>query len=105
MIITSRTSRVLKNIDSSETHTIDFAQAWKMHDGSKNDKSFIFYSAPKDFRKSGGFERIWWVETDFGPYILNTEEHIKWISNTAGISIDFLKNLITKTPSDMVFSK
>jgi hypothetical protein len=103
--IASRVYRALKHINSETTHTIDFGQAWKMYDGSKNDKSFVFYNAPKHYQNSGGIERIWWVETDNGPFILKDDDDTRWISNKSGISFEFLKNLFEKTTSDTVFSK
>ena len=104
MIITTRIHRTLKYINVDKTHVIDFSQAWKMYDASKNDRSFIFYSAPIDYKKNGNHERMWWAETDFGPFVLEKDDDIAWASNKSGLTIEFLKNLMTKTTSDMVFS-
>jgi hypothetical protein len=100
-----RVYRTIFDRNLEKHSTIDFAQAWKMHDGSSKDRSYIFYSAPKDFRKSGGNQRIWWVETDEGPFVLETKDDMEWVSAKSGISLNFLENLIKKTTSDMVFSK
>ena len=81
-------TRVLKRGEVSVE--VDLGSAWKLFDNNNMHKSVSFYYGPI-FRTK---ERVFWVETDEGGFVIDPEKDILHWSEKTGIHQFDLKNIL-----------
>lgn len=60
---------------------VDLGSAWKLYDNNNMHKSFSFYFGPI-FRTK---DRIYWIETDDGGFVIDPNQDISYWSQKTGI--------------------
>lgn len=73
-------TRTLKRGD--QTVEVDLGPAWKLYDNNNVNKTISFYYGPIFKTK----ERIFWMETDQGGFVIDPAQDLKCIANSTGIS-------------------
>jgi hypothetical protein len=104
MLASTRVLRDVKKFNSEETVRVDPGQGWKLADLSKNDITKIFFNGPSTYKREKTEERLIWVETNQGAYLIDTEEDINEVSKMLNVGVDLIKKIISLQPKDFVQS-
>jgi hypothetical protein len=104
MLASTRVLRNIKRFNSEETFRVDPGQGWKLVDLSKNDVTKIFFNGPSAYTKEKTGARVLWVETNQGPFLLETDSDIEQASKLINISVEEIKKIISLEPKDFVKS-
>ena len=81
-------TRTLKRGDI--TVDVDLGSAWKLYDNHNINKSVAFYYGPIFKTK----ERVFWMETDKGGFVIDPSADLKCISEATGLSEYSLINIL-----------
>ncbi len=95
-----RIMRTVRRPSTNEKIIVDVHQGWKIFDGSKRDKTLIFFNCPRSMRRGQNTERMWLVETEQGGLLIEDESDIKFLSEITNYSVEMIKNIMKKTPED-----
>lgn len=90
------TPRSIKRFDGSDGYVVDLSQSWKLFDNMQNmGTAILFNGAIFSAGNSGkrGNPRVNWIETDRGPFLLETEDDYENAIKIAKISIEKIKEV------------
>ena len=88
--------RTIQRFDGSKGLVVDLSQSWKLFDNMQNMGTAILfngaiYAAGNSTLK--GNPRVNWIETDKGPFLLETEEDYKQAISIAKITVERIKTV------------
>lgn len=99
--------RIIKKFFSEDTLTVDLGQSWKLFDNNKNFNTVVIYNGviyePKNSRKRGSV-RIDWIETDKGPFVLESQSDFEQASFLTKMAVPHLMSIIASNPIKNVAS-
>lgn len=92
--------RNIKKFFSEETLMIDLGQSWKLFDNKKDFNTVILYNGAicigGSSRKRTS-QRITWIETDKGPYLLDSDSDYNEAARITGITVLQMRDIIAKS--------
>lgn len=92
--------RIIKKFASEDTLTVDLGQSWKLFDNKREFNTVILYNGSPfvsgNSRKRTD-SRINWIETDKGPYLLDTDADYNEAAKITGMTVLQLRDIIAKS--------
>lgn len=93
--------RTIKRFFSENSLVVDLGQSWKLYDNNQNFNTVVVYNGviyePKNSRRRTNI-RVNWIETDKGPFLLETDADYQEASARTGMTMLHLRNIIMSNP-------